>query len=282
MSNIDRRIIFLLVALALALPLVLKFRVPPAPMKSAAQLFSVVDDLEPKEGEFAFLALDFGPGTQAENQPQAEVIVEHLMRKRIPILFFTAYALAESFLNSVPESVAARLQKESPGEKWEYGKDWVSLGYRPGGALIVQSIAKAQNLLELFDKDARGNYMRDLPAMKNVTTFKSMKLLAEFTGLLGMFDMYIQFLQSKDHRPLFGHGCTSITIPEGFVYLDSGQLNGLLEGIAGAAWYSELLKKKYPERRPDNAGAINTGLGVAHLVIIALILAGNIFGRNEL
>lgn len=274
--HVDRRIIFLLVALALSVPLIFKFSMTPARMKSADKLYEVVNGLERSEGEVAFLALDFGPNTKAENLYQAEVIIEHLMRRRIPIAFFSLYVLAEPFLNSVPEEIARKLMREQPGQSWEYGKDWVNLGYRPGGFLIVQAIPKSDNLVELFKKDARGNNLSDIPAFNKVKTLRQVKLLAEFTGLVGMFDTYVQFFQARDYRPLFGHGCTSITIPEAYIYMDSGQLNGLLEGIAGAAWYSERLTRDFPSRVKDDSTLINTGLGVAHLIVILLVALGNL------
>lgn len=276
MSGLDRRIIFLLVALALSLPLIFKYSLKPARMTSADKAFKIVSDLQVSPGQIAFLAFDFGPNTQAENLPQAQVLVEHLMRKRIPLAVFSLYVLAEPLLASIPEQVAAKLAKEMPGETWVYGKDWVNLGYNPGGFLIVQAIPKSENLAELFKTDARGNNLADLPAFQGVKGLESIRLLGEFTGLVGMFDTYVQFFQKKDYRPQFVHGCTSITIPEAYIYMDSGQLNGLFEGIAGAAWYSELLGSEHPARSKDSSELINTGLGVAHVVIILMVIFGNI------
>jgi len=274
--NLDRRVIYLLVLLALSLPLLTGYTVPPARMKSAQDLFNVVASLERRPGKIAFVAMDFGPNTIAENGAQTEVVVEHLMRRRIPFAVFSQYIQAEPFLTSIPDRVAARLMQEQPGEQWLYGTDWVNLGFRPGGYLVIQSIPKSDDLARLFGRDARGNNLTDVPAFAGVKTLEDIEFLAEFTGLVGMFDSYVQFFQKKDYRPLFGHGCTSITIPEAFIYLDSGQLKGLLEGIAGAAWYSELLQRAYPDRERDSSAAINTGLGVAHLVIVLLIVLGNV------
>ncbi len=276
--RIDRRVIYLLVILSLSLPLIYGYTLRPARMQAADKAFSLIDSLKVEEGQIAFVALDFGANTKAENFPQAEVMVEHLMRRRIPIAFFSLYVLAEPFLVSIPEGVANRLMQENPGQKWEYGKDWVNLGYNPGGFLIVQAIPKSENLIELFKRDARGNNLADLPAFQKVRTLKDIKFLGEVTGLMGMFDNYVQFFQSGGYRPLFVHGCTSITIPEAYIYMDSGQLDGLFEGIAGAAWYSDRLKQEFPNRKIDTSALINTGLGVAHLVIIALVLLGNLSG----
>lgn len=274
--NIDRRLIYLMVFLALSIPLVNQWSIRPARMQGADRSYSVIDSLQVQPGDIAFVALDFGPGMAAETGTQAEVVIEHLMRKRIRMMLFSQYVLAEPFLESIPAKVATRLAKENPGEFWEYGKDWVNLGYRTGGYLTIQSIPKSENLAELFRRDARGNNLEDLEAFQGVRTLDNIKLLAQFTGLVGVFDTYVQFFQKKGYRPLFIHGCTSITIPEAYIYLDSGQINGLLEGIAGAAWYSVLLNEHYMKRIPDSSGVLNTGLGVAHLVIIALIVFGNI------
>lgn len=274
--HLNRRYIYLFVLLAVSIPLVKRYSVQPARMKGAEKLFDVVQNLSVKPGDMAFIAPDFGPGMAAESLPQAEVVVEHLMRRRIPVVFFSLYVQAEPFLESIPRNVAARLMKEQPNEKWEYGKDWVNLGFRSGGYLLIQSIPKSDDLAELFKRDTQGNNLADLPAFRGKKTLENISLLVELTGLQGMLDIYIQFFQKKEYRPTFAHGCTSIVIPEAFVYLDSGQISGLLEGIAGAAWYSVLLKRIFPDRPVDSSLIVNTGLGVAHLVIIAMIVLGNI------
>jgi hypothetical protein len=91
-----------------------------------------------------------------------------------------------------------------------------------------------------------------------------------------VFDNIIQFFQKNDYRPTIVHGCTSITIPEAYIFLDSGQLKGLLEGIAGAAWYSEVLKEHFPRSENGELLVTNTALSAAHIVLILLIVLGNI------
>ena len=53
---------------------------------------------------------------------------------------------------------------------------------------------------------------------------------------------------------------------------------GRIGGLAGAAWYSELMRRRYPERPADESLTLNTGLGVAQLVVIAFIVLGNAAG----
>ncbi len=273
--NLDRRLIYALVFIALAAPLYYRVSLPPARMKSAEKFYDMVETTEFKRGDIALVLMDFGPNSKAENQPQTEVVIEHLMRRRIPFAVTSSYAQAEGFLETIPTSIADRLNREIPEGQWSYGKDWINLGFRPGGFNLLKSISSTANLVELLKSDARGNDLSTLPAFQEVRTLRNIRLVAQLTSLVGTLEPLLQFLKSKDYRPEFVHGCTSITIPQAYIYLDSGQLRGLLEGVPGAAWYSGLLSRSFPGRAPDEAQITNTGLGVAHLVIIFLVLLGN-------
>lgn len=275
MKNNYRKYIYLFLIISLAFPLVSGYYLKPVPSKVAERFFEKVDNLEKDKG-YAFLALDFGPQSSAENMPQAKVVIEHLMKKRIPIVFFSIAVYAEPILESIPDEIAKKLESKYPNEKWEYGKDWINLGYRPGQGLLLQTLPKSKDLKKLFAKDARGNDLNDFPNFSNFRTLKDITFLGEFTGYVGVFDMYLQFFKSKDYTPIFCHGCTSITIPESHIYLDSGQIQGLLEGISGASWYEELLNKKYDDRKSYEASQLNTGVGVAQLLIVFLIILGNL------
>ncbi len=276
MKELDRRYIYLLVFVVLAIPLLLKLSLTPARLKASTQAYNLIENIQFSPGEIAFIALDFGPSTKAENEAQAMVLMEHLFRKRVPVVLFSMIPFAEAFLKLTPEKVAEKLQKENPEETWVYGKDWINLGFRQGATILLQQITKSDDLKELFKADVNGTALNNFAFLKDFKDFNQIKLLGHFTGLVGVFDRYLGFFSSKTHRPLFIHGCTSITIPEAYIYLDSKQLDGLFEGIAGAAWYSHLLNQNFPNREPDTALLVNTGLGVAQLLIIVLIIIGNI------
>ena len=275
-GNIDRRIVYLLVILFLSIPIILDYRLKPADLKAATKVYDYIEDLSVRPGQIAFVSMDFGPNTKAENQAQTEVFLEHLMRKRIPFAVYSLYAQAQKFLDIVPKNIASRLHSEQSDQTWEYGKDWVNLGFKVGTEQFVQSIPNAENLADFFQKDAYGNYLSDLDAFKHTKGFEDIILLGQFTGLVGMLDIYIQFFQKKNYVPPIFHGCTSITIPEAYNFLDSGQLSGLFEGLAGAAWYSELLERNNPGREQDSSGLMNTALGIGHLLIIFLVVIGNV------
>ena len=277
LANIDPRVIYLLVALAIATPLLLRYTLPPARMATAKAFYTTVDTLQLPEGNIALVSLDWGPGGVAENQPQTLVTLEHLFRRRIPFAILSMYPLAAPFLEGIPEKIVARLQAESPNSPaYEYGKDWVNLGYRPNGFLLIQSLAKSSNWKETLEVDSNGTPLTALPLFNSVSSIKNVSLFIEITGLVGVFNNWIQYFQTKEYRPPFLHGCTSITIPEAYNYFASGQIVGLHEGVAGAASYEQLLSEAFPHRSKGDALRNNTSIAVAQLVVLGLILLGNI------
>jgi hypothetical protein len=278
-----RYIIYILIISSVAFPIITKYSFTPSRMKMAEKAFELVEKIDLNEKKsIALFFMDFGPSTKAENEPQSEVILEHLFRKRIPVVLYTQTPQGESFLKEIPDRIIKRLKKEYPEKSWKYGEDWVNLGYQPGKSLFVQGLAKSKDLPKYFGKDVFGKVVSRLPIMEGIKTIHDVSLVAEFTGLVGLLDTYIQFLQTTSYTPPILHGCTSITIPEAYIFLDSGQLRGLLEGLSGAAWYSEQLKLKFPKREPDTALVTNTALGIAQLTLLLLIIAGNLMPLKNL
>jgi hypothetical protein len=289
LGKIDRRIISCIVLLSLIIPLLTKLTLPPAPMRTADAFFDSIQNLKTEDGKFVIVTIDYGPSTQAENGPQAEAALEHLFRKRIPFAIMTLTPYATPFLESVPKKILARLQTEQPNEKWAYGKDWINLGFQPGMSITIQALAKSEDMREYLKVDAHGTTLSKVPMFSTPKTIHSVQSVIHVTGLVGALNIWLQFFQAADYRPPILHGCTSITIPEAYIFFDSGQISGLLEGIAGAAWYEEKIQEVFPNRLRSDAMQINTTLAIAHLVVIGLIILGNIsvigtffFKRNSL
>jgi len=67
--------------LAVGVPIFFSFYVRP-PLNLAADSFFKNVDETINQGDITFLSFDFGPGTVAENGPQAQVVLEHLLKKK--------------------------------------------------------------------------------------------------------------------------------------------------------------------------------------------------------
>lgn len=273
---IPRRLIYLLMIVAVGAPVLFGISQSPSRMVSAERMYSVMESVSFAPGEVAMVWLDFGPNTIAENEPQAAVIIEHLFRRRVPVVLLSQYQQSEGFLRRIPQEISERLEREFPGEQWRYGEAWINAGYKPGAAIFIQALVNAPDISKFLGRDVSGMPITHYPKFASIGGVERVKLVAEVTGLVGVFDTVVQFFQKKGYRPTLVHGCTSITIPEAYIFLDSGQLNGLLEGIAGAAWYSEVLRKNFPLSDNSKLLVTNTALSAAHIMIIMLIIAGNV------
>ncbi len=273
LDRLDRRIVYVAVMLSLLVPILFGSALKSAEFKSSQMFYDKIENLEVRDDELVLVAMDWSPSTKAENEPQTAIAIEHLMKRRIKFAVITTDQQGVPFLINLPQKVADRLH-ERTGETWEYGKDWVNLGYRPGRHIMIQQFPKSPDLHRFLKVDARNTPLSQVPCMRNIRRFSQIPLLIEITGFVMGLEYWLQFFQTDAHRPPVIHGCTSITIPQAYIFLDSGQLEGLLEGMAGCAHYAELVG--YTLDNPHKVMTNMTALSLAHFVIIAFIIVGNI------
>ncbi len=249
--------VYLLVALAITLPMVLPVRIRMVPTPPVRSFFRMVEQI-PK-GKALMIAADFDTGTEGENGPQVEAVLEHAMSRKIPILIMGTAIQGPELVQSYAEDLAKKYD-------YRYGRDFVNLGYLPGGQPVLEKLGRS--IWQTKPTDYQGKPLSQLPMMRRVRTAKDIALVAEFTGA-GVLPWYIQTFWAQFRVPL-AQGCTGIIGPEQFPYLDSGQLSGLMTGLTGAAQYEHLIKapkRAYRRMIPQN---------FAHITVIVLIVLANI------
>jgi len=245
----------------------------PARMLSAEKYYNELSSEESKKG-IALVSLDYSPSTNAENGSQAKLTIEHLLRKRIPFALVSFLPESKVLIDSIVPEVIKILEEENPEEKWDYGKDWVTLGFRPQLVMFLKGLSKTEDIAGYFGQDNFGTPVKQFELFKNVKSIKDISVLAEFTGS-NILAAYIQFFRAENYAPRILHGTTAVSVPEAYIYLDSRQIIGLLEGLGGAAWYEQLLNEEYKKRTNKNANILNTSLGISQITVILLIIAGN-------
>ncbi|MFA0765139.1 MAG: hypothetical protein BDTLLHRC_000092 [Candidatus Fervidibacter sp.] len=257
-QDIDRRYIYLAVAAALTLPIVLQLRMPQIPTPPTQAAFKAVENV-PDE-KVVLIAADFDTGTVGENGPQLRAVLEHLMRRKKKFVILSLIA---------PQGVTiAELYARTIGEKYgyKYGRDYVNLGYLPGGAPTLERMGRS--VWETFPTDTKRIPLSELPMMRQVRSAQDISLVAIFTGS-GVLPYYVQTFWAQFKVPLI-EGCTGIIVPELFPYMEAKQLVGILPGLKGAAEYEALLQQNGLGMRGMVAQS------VAHALVIILILLGNL------
>jgi len=163
------------------------------------------------------------------------------------------------------ESVVAQVAQESGKEK---GKDYVFLGYGPGGANVI--ISMGQDLYATFPTDYYGTKITELLMLKEIRSLRDVPYAISLSaGSPGVETWYLYGKEKYGFE--LGGGCTAVSAPGYYPLIDTGQINGLLGGLRGAAEYETLV---------GIAGKATAGMdaqSATHFLIIVLIVVCNVF-----
>ena len=258
LQTIDRRIIFALIALSVIIPILKGIGLPVRVSEEVERLYEAIEALPP--GSKVLISLDYDPATFPEVYPMNLAVVRHLFRKDLKVVAMALWPMGPS-LGEMAFDIAA----EEYGK--EYGTDYVNLGYKIGGIAVISRVATAMR--EIYPEDQLGTSIDELPVMDGVTGFKDFKFVLDFSAGDPGVPYWVMIAASRYHMPL-GAGCTAVSAPNFYPYLDAGQLVGLMGGMKGAAEYEKLV---------GESGLATSGMdaqSIAHVVIIFFIVFGNV------
>ncbi|MBI3327141.1 MAG: hypothetical protein HYZ81_10635 [Nitrospinae bacterium] len=257
--NLDRRVIFLAVGLAILIPIIRPLNLPG--LKVTAAVRGVYDQIEALgAGSPMLISFDFDPASKPELYPMGLAIVRHAFRRDLKVigtsLWITGAGLAEEILHT-----AAREHNKA------YGEDYVFLGWQPQPVNVI--IGLGQDLYKTFPKDHRGNDTRSLPALSNVTSLKDIRYLVDLAAGTPGVETWIVYGADR-YGVKVGGGSTAVIEPGLRPFLQTGQLTGLIGAMKGAAEYEALLGQR------DKATAGMDALSIGHMLVIALVALSNV------
>ena len=257
LAGVDRRILYVLLALSVALPLILRPKTPVRVSEPVRSAFRAVDELP--AGSVVMISIDFDPSSAPEVQPMLLAILRHCFSKDLKVIVTGQLALglplAEIALNQVP-----------PEYGKVYGTDYVNIGYRPGYSAMMVGIGR--EIRDFFRTDYRGVPIDSFEFMRSVHTYRDIGLLVTLAhGAVA--DAWIQFVGGRFNQPIIA-GVTGVNAPNMYQYLQAGQIKGLIGGLQGASEYEALIKK------PGSASLGMPAQSTAHGLIIVLLVVGNI------
>ncbi|MCX7835528.1 MAG: hypothetical protein N2450_05605 [bacterium] len=266
LSQIDRRWIFLVIAITVALPMVLgiDFTAVPAPM--VEKVFQTIQRLP--AGSKVLISYDYGPSTVPENQPMADALVFHLLSKDCKVYMMAVWATGERQSQYTIDHIV----KPSFPNK-EYGVDYIDLGFKAGGTGLINMLFTS--VKRMYTTDRTGNDIQSFPMMSDIETLKNFDMILSISSGAPGLKEWIQFAGDRGNIPVAG-GVTAVQATELFPYYPR-QMFGLMAGLQGAAEYESLVIHMYPKffqhRSALRKMAPQT---VAHLAIIAFVIIGNI------
>lgn len=259
LKNVDRRIIFLLIFLATALPLLFPLGLEVEVSNETRMAFDAIEALP--EGSLILISFEYGPSTAPENHPMSVGVLRHCFRKNLRVICMALWPEGGFMCRDALEQVADQEFHKT------YGVDYVNLGFKAGNEVVIRSVG--ESFPETYPLDAAGRDIAEFPIMQGVQNLANVDFIFSVSsGFPGTVE-WVQYAADPYGKKL-SSGTTAVQVNENIPYVRSGQLIGIVGGMSGAAEYEKLL------RRPDLATRAMDAQSIAHLVIVAFILLGNI------
>ena len=257
LKNIDRRIIFVLIALSVLIPIFVPIRLRIHVSPPAQGLYDAIDHLPP--GSNVLMAFDYGPSTMPEVYPMSLAILRHAFSKDLKVIAMALWPEGASIAQDAFRTVA-----EDEFHK-EYGVDYSNLGFKTGGLVVIQ--AMGTSIPAIFPTDQAGRPVETFPIMEKIKNFDDIGIIVDLSAGDPGIPQWVMIARDRYHKKV-GGGCTAVSAPGFYPYLQTGQLVGLLGGLMGAAEYEALVD------HPDSATEAMPSQVLSHTVIIIFILIG--------
>ncbi len=256
--RIDRRWVFLCIALAVFVPFLtgLKF-LQGTPTPATVAVHEYIENLP--AGKPVMIMFDYGPAGMPEIHPMAMALLRQCFKRKLPVIAMTLHPQG-------PRMIETALAKVTPEFGVRYGRDYVNLGFKPGWTSVILGIGSG--FATTYPSDTRGTPLAQLPIMREVKDYSDIGLAVDLaTGSAP--GAWIAFAHQRFHLPL-ALGITAVMATDNYVYLQTGQIVGLINGMRGASEYEHLVE------HPDVGSLGMSSQSVAHLVIILFVILGNV------
>lgn len=283
-NRLDRRWIFLLMFLAVAVPVFVIGKTgqtfPEKALPLAQAVFDEIQALE--EGDEILLAFDYDPGSEGELGPMATTFVRHACEKNLKMYFMALWPVGAQMID---DNIKKVIEADYPDKV--YGEDYVNLGFKAGNEGVINVIVT--NMKQLYTTDALGRAIDDIPMMKEIVNIQQMDLVCNVSAGYPGTKEWVQYAVTPFSRDIkLVGGCTGVQAPLLYPYIPE-QLPGLLAAIKGASEYESLVDNWLKEKRAAEGlpAVVTKGkyleaqrrMGpqlVAHVLMVCLIIAGNV------
>ena len=255
--HIDRRYIFIFVALGVIIPLVWPLGLAVTTSPPVENVYNAVEELAP--GTPVLVSVDYDPSTQPELSPMTIAVLRHCFARDLPVIITVLHPGGPGLALEISD----RISKEVGAV---YGEDYVFLGYKVGSSAVILSIG--QDFHVSFPADYFNTPIDEIPLMKKVKNYNDIGLVITMSGSTYP-DAWVAFAHERYGQKLAA-GVTAVMAADYYPYLQTGQLVGLIGGLKGAAEYEKLIN------RPDDGLKGMDAQTIVHLFVVLMILLGNI------
>lgn len=256
-TSINREIIYTIIGIIIILPILLGIKEEVQISPSVRAAYETVESLD--STDVIIISIDYDPASMPELQPMLKAILSHAFVKDIKVIMIVFWPLGLPIGTEALEEVASEYKKV-------YGEDYINLGYRPGDRAVMIEMGK--EIRNFFRTDVNDVLLDTYPMMIDIHNYNDIALIVGLeAGRWGEY--WVQYVGSRYKQRII-LGVTGVMASETYPYLQSGQIEGLIGGLKGAAEYETLILKP---------GFGLTGMAAqswAHIAIVIFIIIGNI------
>lgn len=268
-ARIDRRYLYVLLFILVSIPILNPLKLPIPISQLTRDVYDITEALP--AGSIVISSFDYGPSTIPENRPQSKAHLFHCRELGLKVVATAFWPSGAPIGNDVLAEVYGPEFPDVP----EYGTSIVYLGYIPGAEVGMQTFG--DDTFSAKGTDHYGAAVGDLPLMQECRSAADFDLWAEWTSGTPGERQVIQFVQGRHGGPSavpIVAGSTAVSVPGMMPFYSSGQITGILNGLAGAGEYEKLLFDDYDY--PFEQGPGLDAQSVAHSLVIVFVIIGNL------
>jgi hypothetical protein len=255
--RIDRRYIFILVAIGVIVPLVFPLGLAVTTSPPVENVYKEIESLEP--GTPVLISVDYDPSTQPELSPMTTAVMRHCFARNLPVIITVLHPGGPGLALDISDKVSREMGAEE-------GVDYVFLGFKAGSSAVILSLGQDFDIS--FPADYHNKPIDEIPLMKNVKNYNDIGLVVTMSGST-FPEVWVAFAHERYGQKVAA-GVTAVMAADYYPFLQTGQLVGLLGGLKGAAEYEKLIE------RPDDGLKGMDAQTIIHLLIVVFIVLGNI------
>lgn len=254
----DKFIISWLLLIIMFVSYLVPLGIPISIREPTRRVFEFVENL-PEDSKPVLISLDYTAGGQPEIKPGMVAMIKHLIENNQK---FVIIGIGTDESTALMQTLLVELNVE---QVYEYGVDYVAIGYIPGGEITVSALA--QDFMSVVEEDAYGNAVNTLALTKDITGYQDFVACIPFDSA-GVMAVWIRNWTPYD-IPFYA-AFTAGSEPTFVAFYNSGDLEGYLPGLRGGAEY-ELL-----------TGYLGLGVksmdlqSLTHLYALGVLVVGNI------
>ena len=259
---VGRRLVFLLVGIALLAPFFMQFALP---LQISPEVQSAYDAMEElPHGAVVLTAFDYDPPSAPELQPMAEAFMKYAFKRGFKVIIMGLWPQGPQQATQAIE--AAMETYPEFRDKIDYGKDYVNLGFQSGNEFVI--VRMGESFKAMFPADVYFTPYDSIPMLENVNDFSDVAFAMNFSaGKPGTVE-WVQIAVDRYQLPMAACN-TAVQAPMAYPYLKAKQLVGLMGGMTGGAEMEELTGEF------GKATTFLLSQSFAHLAVILFVIIGN-------